>query len=47
MLAGLPPVSVISAIVDGDDGSIASLPILRKLALEYSLPMVSITDLIR
>nr|CAN80350.1 hypothetical protein VITISV_003138 [Vitis vinifera] len=47
MLAGLQPISVLSAIVDGDDGSIATLPSLRKLALEHSIPMVSITDLIR
>lgn len=45
--AGLRPVSVLSAIVDPEDGSIASLAILRKLALEHSLPVVSITDLIR
>ncbi|GKV01032.1 hypothetical protein SLEP1_g13632 [Rubroshorea leprosula] len=45
--AGLRPVSVLSAIVNPEDGSIASLAILRKLALEYSLPVVSITDLIR
>lgn len=47
MLAGLRPVSVLSAVVDPIDYSIASLSILRKLALEYSLPIVSITDLIR
>ncbi|GAB2286025.1 Monofunctional riboflavin biosynthesis protein RIBA 3, chloroplastic [Dionaea muscipula] len=47
MLAGLRPVSVLSAIIDADDGSIASLPTLRKLALGYSIPIVSITDLIR
>ena len=47
MLAGLYPVSVLTAIVDGDDGSVASLPSLRKLALEHSIPTVSITDLIR
>ncbi|KAG2673569.1 hypothetical protein I3760_13G098500 [Carya illinoinensis] len=46
-LAGLRPVSVLSAVVDEDDGSMASLPILRKLALEHSIPIVSITDLIR
>lgn len=46
-LAGLPPVSVLSALVDENDGSMASLPNLRKLALEYTLPIVSITDLIR
>ncbi|GMN24355.1 hypothetical protein TIFTF001_000536 [Ficus carica] len=47
VLAGLPPMSVLSAIVDPDGGSMASLADLRKLALEYSIPMVSITDLIR
>ncbi|GFS30673.1 monofunctional riboflavin biosynthesis protein RIBA 3 [Actinidia rufa] len=47
MLAGLPPISVISAVVDADDGSMASLPNLRKLALEHSIPIVSIADLIR
>ncbi|KAA8549710.1 hypothetical protein F0562_001272 [Nyssa sinensis] len=46
-LAGLPSISVISAIVDADDGSMASLPNLRKLALKHSIPIVSITDLIR
>ncbi|KAJ6777852.1 MONOFUNCTIONAL RIBOFLAVIN BIOSYNTHESIS PROTEIN RIBA 3 CHLOROPLASTIC [Salix koriyanagi] len=47
MLAGLPPVSVLSAIIDPEDGSIASLADLRKLALENNIPIVSITDLIR
>ncbi|XP_057473424.1 monofunctional riboflavin biosynthesis protein RIBA 3, chloroplastic-like isoform X1 [Actinidia eriantha] len=47
MLAGLPPISVISAVVDADDGSMASLPNLRKLAMEHSIPIVSIADLIR
>ncbi|KAF3453816.1 hypothetical protein FNV43_RR04257 [Rhamnella rubrinervis] len=47
VLAGLQPVSVLSAIVDAEDGSMATLPYLRKLSLEYSIPMVSITDLIR
>ncbi|XP_027341847.1 monofunctional riboflavin biosynthesis protein RIBA 3, chloroplastic isoform X2 [Abrus precatorius] len=46
-LAGLPPVSVLSALLGENDGSIASLPKLRKLAWEYNLPIVSITDLIR
>ncbi|GMY10769.1 monofunctional riboflavin biosynthesis protein RIBA 3, chloroplastic isoform X1 [Fagus crenata] len=46
-LAGLRPVSVLSAVVDADDGSMVSLPGLRKLALGYSIPIVSITDLIR
>ncbi|KAL6953630.1 Monofunctional riboflavin biosynthesis protein RIBA 3, chloroplastic [Sarracenia purpurea var. burkii] len=47
MLAGLQPISVLSAVVDPDDGSIASLPDLRKLALECSIPIVLISDLIR
>ncbi|CAK7331648.1 unnamed protein product [Dovyalis caffra] len=47
MLAGLPPISVLSAIIDPEDGSIASLADLRKLALEHNIPIVSITDLIR
>lgn len=46
-LAGLRPVSLLSAIVDADDGSMSSLPGLRKLALEHNIPIVSITDLIR
>ncbi|XP_062084877.1 monofunctional riboflavin biosynthesis protein RIBA 3, chloroplastic [Humulus lupulus] len=46
-LAGLRPMSVLSALVDSEDGSMASLADLRKLALEYSIPTVSITDLIR
>ncbi|XP_038706921.1 monofunctional riboflavin biosynthesis protein RIBA 3, chloroplastic isoform X2 [Tripterygium wilfordii] len=47
MLAGLRPVSVLSAIVDPEDGSMASLPSLRKLVLEHRIPIVTITDLIR
>lgn len=47
LLAGLRPVSVLSTIVDPNDGSISSLISLRKLALEHSIPIVSITDLIR
>ncbi|KAI6671141.1 hypothetical protein NL676_006026 [Syzygium grande] len=47
MLAGLRPVSLLTAVMDAEDGSMASLPNLRKLALQYSLPVVSITDLIR
>lgn len=46
-LAGLRPVSVLSAIVNAEDGSLASLPYLRKLAEKHSLPTISITDLIR
>ncbi|KAM6577911.1 hypothetical protein CsatB_029748 [Cannabis sativa] len=46
-LAGLRPMSVLSSLVDSEHGSMASLADLRKLALEYSIPMVSITDLIR
>lgn len=47
ILAGLRPVSVLSTIVDPEDGSMAGLPALRKMAEEYSLPIISITDLIR
>lgn len=47
ILAGLRPISVLSAIVDEEDGSIASMPSLKKLALEQDIPIVSITDLIR
>lgn len=47
MLTGLRPVSLLTAVMDAEDGSMASLPSLRKLALQYSLPVVSITDLIR
>ncbi|XP_057956255.1 monofunctional riboflavin biosynthesis protein RIBA 3, chloroplastic [Malania oleifera] len=46
-LAGLHPVSVLSAVVDADDGSMASLPDLRKLSLEHGILVISITDLIR
>jgi len=46
-LAGLPPFSVLTALVDIKDGNMASLPNLKNLALEYNLPIVSITDLIR
>lgn len=47
ILTGLRPVSVLSTVVDPEDGSIASLPFIRKLALEHSIPVISITDLIR
>ncbi|XP_065865317.1 monofunctional riboflavin biosynthesis protein RIBA 3, chloroplastic [Euphorbia lathyris] len=47
MLAGLPPFSMLSAVVDPEDGSMASLPALRKLGLDHTIPLVSITDLIR
>lgn len=47
VLAGLNPVSVLSAVVDADDGSMATLPKLRKLSSDHSIPIVSITDLIR
>lgn len=47
ILAKLQPVSVLSAIVDPDDGSMASFDTLRKLSLEHGVPMISITDLIR
>ncbi|GAB4824357.1 Monofunctional riboflavin biosynthesis protein RIBA 3, chloroplastic [Ancistrocladus abbreviatus] len=47
ILAGIRPVSVLSAIVNAHDGSMASLPSLRTFASEHSIPIVSITDLIR
>ncbi|XP_071742293.1 monofunctional riboflavin biosynthesis protein RIBA 3, chloroplastic-like [Rutidosis leptorrhynchoides] len=46
-LAGLDPVSVLSTIVNPEDGSIAGLDHLRKLALDHKIPLVLITDLIR
>ncbi|XP_017244237.1 monofunctional riboflavin biosynthesis protein RIBA 3, chloroplastic isoform X2 [Daucus carota subsp. sativus] len=47
MLAGLHSVSVLSDIVDAEDGSVSSLTNLRKLASEHSIPIVTISDLIR
>lgn len=47
ILAGLRPVSVLSAILDQEDGSMASLPYMKKLASEHDIPIVSLTDLIR
>ncbi|XP_020252579.1 probable monofunctional riboflavin biosynthesis protein RIBA 3, chloroplastic isoform X2 [Asparagus officinalis] len=46
-LAGLWPIAVLSTVVDTEDGSMASLSILKKMAEDYDLPIVSITDLIR
>lgn len=46
-LAGLRPVSVLSTIVDPLDGSMANWTALKELAAEYSLPIISIADLIR
>ncbi|KAL6011232.1 putative monofunctional riboflavin biosynthesis protein RIBA 3, chloroplastic [Asimina triloba] len=46
-LAGLQPVSVLSAIVDPEDASMARLPFLRKMANDNSISIISITDLIR
>ncbi|KAL9268913.1 putative monofunctional riboflavin biosynthesis protein RIBA 3, chloroplastic [Drosera capensis] len=46
-LAGFRPASVLSAVMDPDDGSMASLSALRKLAIVYDISVVSITDLIR
>lgn len=46
-LAGLQPVSVLSTIVDPIDGSMAGLPALKQMAMEYNMPIVSIADLIR
>ncbi|CAH2069395.1 unnamed protein product [Thlaspi arvense] len=47
MLAGLRPVSVLSAILDQEDGSMASLSYMKKLASEHDIAIVSLTDLIR
>ncbi|CAH8296640.1 unnamed protein product [Eruca vesicaria subsp. sativa] len=47
LLAGLRPVSVLSAILDQEDGSMASLPYMKKLSTEHDIPIVSLTDLIR
>ncbi|EOA13239.1 hypothetical protein CARUB_v10026268mg [Capsella rubella] len=47
ILAGLRPVSVLSAMLDQEDGSMASLPYMKKLATEHGIPIVSLTDLIR
>ncbi|KAK9062606.1 hypothetical protein SSX86_019794 [Deinandra increscens subsp. villosa] len=46
-LAGLDPVSVISTIVNPEDGSIAPLNRLKMLALDHDMPIVLIADLIR
>ncbi|CAA0811917.1 Monofunctional riboflavin biosynthesis protein RIBA 3- chloroplastic [Striga hermonthica] len=46
-LAGLRPVSVVTSVVDFEDGSLASVAYLKKLASDHNLPIVSITDLIR
>ncbi|KAL4189061.1 hypothetical protein AMTRI_Chr08g163620 [Amborella trichopoda] len=46
-LAGLKPLSAICGILDPNDGSMAQLSQLKKIAEEYSLPIISITDLIR
>ncbi|KAK6163223.1 hypothetical protein DH2020_000087 [Rehmannia glutinosa] len=47
ILAGLQPVSVLSSVVEIEDGSMASMATLRKLASDHSIPIVLITDLIR
>ncbi|KAI3682428.1 hypothetical protein L1987_82404 [Smallanthus sonchifolius] len=46
-LAGLDPVSILSTVVNPEDGSIAPLNRLRTLALDHDIPVVLITDLIR
>ncbi|XP_022846322.1 monofunctional riboflavin biosynthesis protein RIBA 3, chloroplastic-like [Olea europaea var. sylvestris] len=43
----LPSISTLSIIVDKDDGFVARLPNLTKMALDHSTPIISITDLIR
>nr|GEW91208.1 monofunctional riboflavin biosynthesis protein RIBA 3, chloroplastic [Tanacetum cinerariifolium] len=45
-LASLDPVFVLSTIVNPEDGSIAPLNKLRKLALDHGIPLVLIADLI-
>ena len=47
VMAGLPPVGILSEIVDARDGSMARLPWLRKFAAEHNLLIISIADLIR
>ncbi|KAJ6822503.1 putative monofunctional riboflavin biosynthesis protein RIBA 3, chloroplastic isoform X1 [Iris pallida] len=46
-LAGLRSISVLSTILDPEDGSMANSSVLKAMAEEFSLPIVSITDLIR
>ncbi|KAI3909230.1 hypothetical protein MKW92_012813 [Papaver armeniacum] len=46
-LDGFRHVSVLSAIIDVDDGSMDRLPYLRKLVAKHGLPIILITDLIR
>ena len=46
-IAGLRPVSLLSALVNETDGSMAPLHVLKNLALQHNIPIVSITDLIR
>nr|GEU97611.1 monofunctional riboflavin biosynthesis protein RIBA 3, chloroplastic [Tanacetum cinerariifolium] len=46
-LVGLDPVSILSTIVNPEDGSIAPLNKLRKLELDHGIPLVLIADLIR
>ncbi|KAG8040757.1 hypothetical protein GUJ93_ZPchr0337g7079 [Zizania palustris] len=45
-LAGLHPVSVLSTVINPVDGSMAGIPMLKQMALEHSIPIVSIADLI-
>ena len=46
-LAGLRPISVLSTIIDPKDGSMAGKPMLKQMASEHDIPIVSIADLIR
>uniref|UniRef100_A0A0D9WHC4 GTP cyclohydrolase II n=1 Tax=Leersia perrieri TaxID=77586 RepID=A0A0D9WHC4_9ORYZ len=46
-LVGLRPVSVLSTVINPVDGSMAGLPVLKQMALEHDIPIVSIADLIR
>ena len=46
-LAGLRPVSVLSTVINPVDGSMAGMPVLKQMALEHDIPIVSIADLVR
>lgn len=45
-LAGRTPAAVIAALVDDEDGSVARLPRARDFAARYSLPLLSVADLV-
>ncbi|OEL31051.1 putative monofunctional riboflavin biosynthesis protein RIBA 3, chloroplastic [Dichanthelium oligosanthes] len=46
-LAGLHPVSVLSTVMDPNDGSMAGITVLQQMAMKHDIPIVSIADLIR